>query len=110
MQCQVCGKPAKVFVTEVSRGKAIERRLCELCGKKEGCANHDKVRLLDLLGKTLDLHGKLIAQMETRRDNAAPADREATREWLESAVDHHMKWEADWSKLLHEAQKAAKPD
>ncbi len=61
MQCQICGKPATVHLTEIVNGQKLERHFCEQCAQKEGITIKAQIPISDILTNLME------AQQEARQ-------------------------------------------
>lgn len=53
IQCQICGEPATVHLTQIVNNQIHKVDLCEKCAKEKGVTDPEGFSLGDILGKSL---------------------------------------------------------
>jgi protein arginine kinase activator len=64
MNCDICGKPATVHLTQIINNKIKKIDLCESCAQEKGVTDPDNFSLSDLVGST----GSNIAEEYIEQD------------------------------------------
>jgi len=99
-KCDKCGKPATVYLTEITNGQKVEKHLCEQCAIEEGvtvkAGNVSIVQLLEdfilqsppaaISDKACDVCGLTFAEFRKQGLLGCPNDYEAFSEMLESLL------------------------
>jgi len=93
-KCDKCGKPATVYLTEITDGQKIEKHLCEACAAKEGVTLKLPISQLledfilqsapgEVADRTCEVCGMSFSQFRKKGLLGCPNDYDAFAEALE---------------------------
>lgn len=106
-KCEKCGKPATVFLTDITDGKKLEKHLCEDCAGAEGVTVKSNVPIAQLLEDFILQSSSGAAEPEAACDVCGMTFSQFRRGGLLGCPNDYEAFGAHMAELLERSQEGA---
>lgn len=107
-KCDKCGKPAPIIVTEITKGKKVEKHLCQEChAQQEGAAGKSHTPINELLSNFVMAHSGLVKDQAVTCEHCGMTWADFRQSGLLGCEHDYGVFEKDLSPLVQRAHEGA---